>query len=733
VIIIKEGHWYHSAATGVFLHWGAPNGTPVEEFEKSTEGWDAREWVAAAKKLRASYVTLAAFHSDLNYTVPWKSKIPGLTNKTKRDFLGELLTEAGRAGIKVVVYITSSPNGTRGDGAAGCIDNDAYRRYKGEPSLRTETSFLDFQGVLAKEVVLELMENYPGVAGFWFDGWNDSAVCAEVFQAVHDKNPDCVNIRNNFYQSPYPHEDVMSQECLGKAYRVPYDAASASWLSGDAASEWCYVPFGEWYASGAKPIVPCAVQEQIKLLTSIITGGWVPKVGLPPYANGKFAPFVYDYLNAADAFLSWAGDALFGGVPGGLIGGRWNDGAYGFTARREEAGICYVFVADAPRHGGSLTLINNGFSVERVRDVRTGEEVPFSLDGGTLRIHAADWSGVAECGVMIFAVSAKRREVCGATEVNPDAALPYSVIIEAEQKGGYAGIELTETDTSPAALGGWGAPPPQRPREYALYNAETGVKLLEGVFENQRGRKWIPLRGVTAKKFRLELRTGYDTRPTASAACWAGGWAQYIDDCISVSSNAAHVVQFADSANALWEENCGNRVKRADGIKKVVCGNDGKFYYIDTEDNIVGAQPRMKAAEVAVSSAGEMFCVTTDGRLTRAGSEEVLADEVSGIAFDTEDTLYIAAGGKAYRYKDGRLTPYAMPYRAMKIAPGKAHGYTAIATPTGKVHLINEAGDNSFIAGYHCCDLNCGANGVLWRVIAPDAGRANITCARLFR
>ena len=105
--------WLRKSTAGLFLHWGmftAPKHLDCAEWERDVTGggWTPDYWIDEARKLGASYVVLATFHSRLGYARPWPSKIPG-SCATQRDLLGEL-TKAGKAkGVKVILYMTDDP------------------------------------------------------------------------------------------------------------------------------------------------------------------------------------------------------------------------------------------------------------------------------------------------------------------------------------------------------------------------------------------------------------------------------------------------------------------------------------------------------------------------------------------------------------------------------------------------------------------------------------------------
>src|SRR5687768_377972 len=115
------GKWFDDAGIGWFPHWGLGTGRPAdrvensayvyrnaEEFEAASRDWSAARMVDVARRMHASYLTVATLHSRLGYIRVWPSGIPG-TVTTKRDYLGELITEATKHNIKVVVYITGDP------------------------------------------------------------------------------------------------------------------------------------------------------------------------------------------------------------------------------------------------------------------------------------------------------------------------------------------------------------------------------------------------------------------------------------------------------------------------------------------------------------------------------------------------------------------------------------------------------------------------------------------------
>src|SRR5215204_6009103 len=105
--------WLRQSTAGLFLHWGmftAPRHLDCAAWERDvTEGgWTADYWVEEARKLGASYIVLATFHSRLGYARPWPSEIPG-SCRTERDILGELVKAGNAKNVKIILYMTDDP------------------------------------------------------------------------------------------------------------------------------------------------------------------------------------------------------------------------------------------------------------------------------------------------------------------------------------------------------------------------------------------------------------------------------------------------------------------------------------------------------------------------------------------------------------------------------------------------------------------------------------------------
>ncbi|MGW7658621.1 alpha-L-fucosidase, partial [Streptomyces tendae] len=217
--------WLRQSQAGLFLHWGmrtSPGYTSCSAWEKAVTdgGWDADYWVAEAKKLHASYLVLASFHSRLGYARAWPSAIPGSCS-TKRDFLGELIDAASAQGLKVMLYMTDDPQ-WHAEGGHEWLDSAAYSAYKGhDVDLTTRDGF----GAYSYDNFVEVMRKYPELSGFWIDNDNDYWIDHGLYEKIRERRPDWLLSNNN---EDTPIMDTVSNE--QKTGMTPaYDYPQAIW------------------------------------------------------------------------------------------------------------------------------------------------------------------------------------------------------------------------------------------------------------------------------------------------------------------------------------------------------------------------------------------------------------------------------------------------------------------------------------------------------------------------
>ena len=149
----------------------------------SLDNFNATEWAECAKNSGAGYVAITTKHHEgfslwpTNYTQNHIGNTP-----FQRDLLGELVEAYDKAGLDVMLYysILDWANNDWRPQINNEDDRQAYARWK----------------VTFKNQLFELMDRYPTMIGFWFDGaWDPSIVSdynftAEVEHELKQKKPD---------------------------------------------------------------------------------------------------------------------------------------------------------------------------------------------------------------------------------------------------------------------------------------------------------------------------------------------------------------------------------------------------------------------------------------------------------------------------------------------------------------------------------------------------------------
>jgi hypothetical protein len=378
--------WLRASTAGLFLHWGmftAPRHLDCAAWERDVTagGWSADYWVDEARKLGASYIVLATFHSRLGYARPWPSAIPGSCS-TQRDLLGELVTAGKAKGVNVILYMTDDPQWHNETGTE-TLDSAAYSAYKGRPvDLTTRRGF----GQYSYDLFFEVMKRYENLAGFWIDNDNEYWEENHLYEQVRQLRPSWLLSNNN---EDTPIMDTVSNE--QKTGMTPaYDYPQAAWTPMPRLVEADYkLPTtGDWWYDGADHPVDFRLS----------TGRYITNAGSSmkslmaetPMVNGKFPPSQEQFNNFMAGWVppiqkSLGGTEGGGYMFGGMQPGFWNDGAHGVITVEPGAKTQYVHVVTRPSTD-LVRLRDNGYAVTRVTDLRTGERMRFAQSGGYLSI-----------------------------------------------------------------------------------------------------------------------------------------------------------------------------------------------------------------------------------------------------------------------------------------------------------------------------------------------------------
>ena len=613
--------WFDQSKVGLFVHWG--NFIRDEKFEFSSVdafeqalidvSWCAEHFVKAAKALHADYFSLAFFHSCAGYLKPYPSSVPG-SPSTKRDILGEIITAFEGTGIKVVVYITPDPeHHLRGEGLFK-LDAEEYAGYKGDHSIDI-TKIYDFSKHYAKDICLEIMDRYPQVAGFWFDGWHNQEVSEEVFGLIHQKNPNIVNIRNDFNFKPYRDEDIMSLEDMAKICEPSYDYVSATWINPGIKAECAITPIGHWDYTPAVDSTDYAFDplHVVKEATTIIANGWSVGFGFGPRKNGTLPIAITQFSDLWNRVYSHAKPAFENTLPGGYISGGFNrgylnNGGYCTTTVSADGNTHYLCLLEAPHTGHIIKLCDCGYRVQNVTDHKTGTSLFFEQQDGELIIEADNYNVLQQDGVQLFKIATNGQNVLGKTRITcPVMDRNYDYIVEIPENvlrislngnTTIQGLNLIQPEDRTVPIGGFAAPESRRVKDYALYGTLDGqaVLLKRGSLFNQKGGQTILFDAgkytelhFHALSFYNEERT-MDFRTTDDAK-----WIPAVFDGIVKTPTAKPMaVPFpakqimASSDNATWAIGPDDTLWGINGFGKNIypSARDVKRVFVDTKDRL---------------------------------------------------------------------------------------------------------------------------------------------------
>ncbi|MEV1172485.1 CBM35 domain-containing protein [Nonomuraea sp. NPDC049784] len=531
--------WLRDSTAGLFLHWGmftAPRHLDCAAWEGDVTGggWSPDYWVDEARKLGASYIVLAAFHSRLGYARPWPSEIPGSCS-TKRDFLGELVTAGKAKDVRVMLYMTDDPQWHNEQGVE-TLDSAAYSAYKGrQVDLTTRAGF----GMYSYDLFFEVMAKYPDLAGFWIDNDNEHWEQNHLYEQIREKRPSWLLSNNN---EDTPIMDTVSNE--QKTGMTPaYDYPQAAWTPMPRLVEADYkLPTtGDWWYDGGSHPVDFRLS----------TGRYITNAGSSmkslmaetPMVNGRFPPQQEEFNDFMATWVppikaSLQGTEGGGYMYGGMQPGFWNDGAHGVvTVERGGAPstgrVQYVHVVTRPSTD-LVRLRDNGYRVTGVSDLRTGERMRFSQSGGYLTILGiTKWDTydtvlkVETAGQQHFydqsalkATASSSRDghpagalVDGSHEVYWDsgAKLPVSVTLDLGRVRKAAYLAVSQREWSPTyARETFGRPEDSaRIKDYRVYVSDDGRHwgrpVRTGAMHSARGTQFVDLGEQRARHIKLEV------------------------------------------------------------------------------------------------------------------------------------------------------------------------------------------------------------------------------------
>jgi hypothetical protein len=160
--------WFHEARTGVFIHYLAPAGMSVREWNQRVDGFDVEGLARQLERVHAGYLILTLGQNSGHYLSPNRAydRLVGITPShcSRRDLIADLHKALAPRGIRMMVYL---PAGAPDQDPVAMLRLD-WRR--GPERLR------EFQQKW-EQVIAEWSRRWgKSVSGWWFDGcyWPDA-------------------------------------------------------------------------------------------------------------------------------------------------------------------------------------------------------------------------------------------------------------------------------------------------------------------------------------------------------------------------------------------------------------------------------------------------------------------------------------------------------------------------------------------------------------------------------
>jgi hypothetical protein len=526
--------WLRNATAGLFLHWGmftAPRHLSCAEWERDVTagGWSADYWVDEARKLGASYIVLATFHSRLGYARPWPSKIPG-SCATERDLLGELVRAGQAKDVRIILYMTDDPQWHNEQGVE-TLDSAAYSAHKGRPvDLTSRPGFGEF----SYDLFFEVMAGYPDLAGFWIDNDNEYWEQHRLYEQIRRLRPSWL-LSNNNEDTPIM-DTVSNEQKTGMTPSYDYPQAAFTPMPRLTEADYKLPTTGDWWFDGGDhPVdVRLSTGRYITNAGSSMKSlmAETPMVnGVFPAPQARFNDFMAGWVPPIRASLY--GTEGGGYMYGGLQPGFWNDGAHGVVTVEPGARTQYLHVVTRPRTD-LLRVRDNGYAVTGVTDLRTGERMRYSQSGGYLTVlgirHWDEYDTVFKVSTAgqhfryeqpsLRASASAARDgfpaanlVDGSHESYWDAGaqLPVSLTLDLGRPRRASYLAVHQREWSPTyARSSFGRPEDSaRIKDYRVYVSDDGrhwgAPVRSGAMPSARGVQFVDLGEQTARYVKLEV------------------------------------------------------------------------------------------------------------------------------------------------------------------------------------------------------------------------------------
>jgi alpha-L-fucosidase len=370
--------WFQDAKFGMFIHWGVYSQLAQGEWVMQNRGitvdryewlasefnpirFDAREWVALAKRAGVHYITITSRHHDGFSMFATKATRYNIVDWTPfhRDPLRELADECHRQGIKLFFYYSQLdwhhpdywPRGSTGH-ATGRPESGEWNRY---------LDFMDQQ-------LSELLTNYGPIGGIWFDGMWDKPDANwrldHTYALIHRLQPAALIVPNH-HKAPLPGEDVQTfEQDLPGANTAGFNTREIGALPLETS-----LTMNESWGFNITDTKFKSVRELIGYLVRAAGQNANLLLNIGPRPDGTIQPEAVTRLDSLGQWLATYGPSVYG-TRGGPIPPR----SWGVTTRRGDSVFVHVLDWSDP----VLTIPAVGRRVASAAMLETKAAVRFS-------------------------------------------------------------------------------------------------------------------------------------------------------------------------------------------------------------------------------------------------------------------------------------------------------------------------------------------------------------------
>ncbi len=384
--------WFADAKFGLFIHWGVYSELGAGEWVMHNRRiavpayealaaafdptkFDARAWVALARRAGVRYITITARHHD-GFSMFRTAQTPyNIVDWTpfKRDPLAELALACHAAGIKLFFYYSQLdwhhpdywPRGATA-WENGRPDSGDWSRYR---------AFMNAQ-------LTELLTQYGPVGGIWFDGmWDKPDADWQLdttYALIHRLQPAALIVPNH-HQRPRTGEDVQTfEQDLPGANTAGFNT---SYVSGDLPLETSLTMNDSWGFNITDTSYK-SVRTIVSYLVRAAGNGANLLLNVGPRPDGTISPEFVARLDSIGGWLGTYGASIYDTHRGPVPPRPW-----GATTQRGDT--VFVHVLDWP--DPLLALPPLGARVRSARLLRDRAAVSYqqSAVGVTLRLPRA--------------------------------------------------------------------------------------------------------------------------------------------------------------------------------------------------------------------------------------------------------------------------------------------------------------------------------------------------------